>query len=78
MGKYIYLSTDDGQIIRLRFINTRVTQGAFPPIDERSALSDKQGKAQLLLTKIVDRINNKMTNAIRYIHEQILDMSDTE
>jgi hypothetical protein len=75
VGKYIYMSTDDGQIIRLRFINTRVTQGTFPPIDERSALSDKQGKTQLLFTKIVDRINNKMTNAIRYIHEQILDMS---
>jgi len=77
-GKYIYMSTDDGQVIRLRFINDRVTQGTFPPIDERSALADKQNKTQILVTKIVDRVNNKMTSAIRYVHEQFLVVSDSE
>jgi len=78
VGKYIYMSTDDGQVIRLRFVNDRVTQGAFPPIDERSALSDKQNKGQHLVAKIVDRINNKMTSAIRYVHEQFLVVSDLD
>jgi hypothetical protein len=67
-SKRIYISTDDGQIMFLKFKPLRITQGPFPTVDGKSPISIYQNKFQQINKKIIDKINNKLNKFNEWLY----------